>query len=164
MTETNATSPLGAVVKEGTGYRLEFVRTFPDPIDRVWEALTESAELEGWFGTWSGDPTTGVIQLHFREAPEPGPVEIKECDPPQRLAIILPSPDGPWPLTLDLEATETGTELRFVHQLTEPFDATAVGPGWQYYLDRLGAHIAGTEIPDNWDAYTGLSANYGLPE
>lgn len=164
MTDKTATSPLGAVVREGDGYRLEFVRTFPDPIDRVWAAMTDSDELQGWYGTWTGDPSTGEVEVTFNEAPDnPGPVTIEECQAPRLLAVVVPSPDGPWPLRIELESIEGGTRLTFNHRLAEPFDASYIGPGWQYYLDRVTAHLNGTPIPSDWDAYGPLSTQYPLP-
>lgn len=165
MSEKTATSPLGAVVREGDGYRLEFVRTFPDPIERVWAALTDSNELEGWYGTWTGDPSTGQVEVTFNEAPDnPGQVTIEECDAPRSLRIVVPSPDGPWPLSVELESVGEGTKLTFNHRLAEPFDATGVGPGWQYYLDRMTAHLEGNEPTSDFDIYIPLGPKYPLPE
>jgi hypothetical protein len=67
-------------------------------------------------------------------------------------------------LSVDLEPVGGKTQLTFVHRLAEPFDATSVGPGWQYYLDRLAAHLEGTELPSNWDLYSPLGSKYPLPE
>ena len=69
MTNEAVTTPLGAVVRTDSGYRLEFVRQFPDPIERVWSAVTDSDELSSWYGTWTGDPSTGTIELTVLEAP-----------------------------------------------------------------------------------------------
>jgi len=165
MSEKSVASPLGAVVREGDGYRLEFVRTFPDPIERIWAALTDSTELQGWYGTWQGDPSTGSIEVTFCEAPgDPGIVQILECDAPRRLGIVVPSPDGDWPLSVDLEAIVGGTQLTFVHRLAEPYDATSSGPGWHYYMDRLNAHLEGSEPTEDWSAYELLGPQYALPE
>jgi hypothetical protein len=40
------------------------------------------------------------------------------------------------------------TTLDFVHHLSMPYDAS-IGPGWHYYLHRLGAVVAGTTVPAN---------------
>ena len=165
MTNEAVTTPLGAVVRTDSGYRLEFVRQFPDPIERVWSAVTNSDELSSWYGTWTGDPSTGTIELTVLEAPDhPGTVEIKECDPPRRLSIVVPSPDGDWPLTVDLESTDSGTQLTFTHTLEEPYDATSVGPGWHFYVDRFAANLAGADLPSDWELYAPLGALYPLPE
>lgn len=61
---------------------------------------------------------------------------------------------------------ETGgtTTLRFTHQLAEPYDASSVGPGWQFYLDRLGAVIEARDLPGEFDAYyPALASSYSIP-
>ncbi|HEX5944940.1 MAG TPA: hypothetical protein VFY82_01625 [Acidimicrobiales bacterium] len=52
------------------------------------------------------------------------------------------------------------TELRFVHHLDADANAAEVGPGWEYYLDRLVASRAGAPPPDFDDYYPAQSAYY----
>lgn len=161
------TSPLGAVVRDDQGMRLEFVRTFPDPIERVWAALTDPDELAAWFGTWRGDPSTGTIEIAPIEGDgEFQSAELVECDEPRRVAVVLPSPDGAWPLSIELSEADGVTTLVFVHRLAEPYDATSIGPGWHYYLDRLDAAVHGAPLPgaDDWPAYEPLGIDYPLPD
>lgn len=160
------TTPLGSVIRDDEGMRLEFVRVYPDPIDRVWRAITDPDELAAWFGTWRGDPSTGTIELSSIEGDRKfEPAQIVVCDAPRRLSVILGSADGPWPLTVALSEVDGGTELVFVHRLAEPYDATGVGPGWHYYLDRLAAVLSSTPMPgsDDWPRYEPLGPSYPLP-
>ena len=39
------------------------------------------------------------------------------------------------------------------------FSPTDVGPGWHWYLDRLGADLAGTPFPA-WPDYEALGEHY----
>lgn len=56
-------------------------------------------------------------------------------------------------------ATWTG-DARVGGTVTLSFVAEEVGPGWEYYLDRLAAALAGEAMPD-WDDYwPGLAAAY----
>ena len=160
-----APGPVGRVLRDARGVRLELVRELTDPPEAVWAALTEPALLERWFGTWSGDPATGTVQLSMLEDPDgaPQPVRIDACTAPQRLGVVLPSPDGPWPLDVALTPHGGGTRLVLVHVLAEPYDAGSIGPGWQYYLDRLTAVLYGDPVPDDWEAYAGQSAAYAVP-
>lgn len=161
------TSPLGTVIRDDEGMRLEFVRTFPDPIDVVWSAVTDPDELAAWFGTWRGDPATGTIEVSPIEGDGSfAPAQLLECDPPRRVAVVLPSPDGDWPLSITLSESDGVTTLVFVHRLAEPYDATSVGPGWHYYLDRLDAAIHATPMPEgeDWPSYEPLGARYPLPD
>lgn len=90
---------------------------------------------------------------HAEDGASPEPVAVDACEPPHRLAVTAGTPDAPWPLELMLTAHGEGARLRFVHHLAEPYDASSLGPGWQYYLDRLGAVLAGAPVPQDFDAY-----------
>jgi uncharacterized protein YndB with AHSA1/START domain len=164
---TTVTTPAGAVIRDDDGVRLEFVRTYPDPIERVWRAITDSDELATWYGTWRGDPATGTVELASIEGGgEYKPVEILECTAPRRLAFVLPTPYGPWPISITLSESDGTTTGVFVHRLTEPYDSTNIGPGWHYYLDRLGALLSGAKLPEfeDWPSYEPLGARYPLPD
>lgn len=161
-----ATSPTGRVVRDAAGVRLQYERELPAAVDRVWDALTDRDLLARWFGRWSGDPTSGTVELVSVEAPgeQPATVRIVVCEPPTRLQVELGTLDGPWPLGVTLTDVGGPTQLRFTHELAEPYDASAIGPGWQYYLDRLEAVVAGRPVPDDFDQYhPALAPAYAVP-
>ena len=161
------TTPLGQVLRDDEGMRLEFQRRYDDPIDDVWSALTEPDRMERWIGRWSGNPASGSVLFAMTAEGDvqPEPVTILRCEAPRTLDVEMPTPDGTWRLSLALRETEGGTELRFVHRMAEPYDASSIGPGWQYYFDRLGAELAGAAVPDQWDDYyPALKDAYPLPE
>lgn len=145
------TTPPGRLLHDEEGMRLEFVRTYDIPMECVWSALTESDRVARWFGTWTGDPATGSIELLRTEdeGSTPQTVIILECRPPTRLVVDLPSPDGTWRLSVSLRAQAGVTTLVFTQRLAEPYDASSIGPGWHYYLDRFGAVVADTAVPDS---------------
>ena len=99
-------------------------------------------------------------------------VHIIECIAPTRLIIEVPSPDGTWLLAVELSAVgaEAGvgkdaTRMVFTHRLAEPYDASSVGPGWHYYLDRLDAVVAGVPVPEDFEPYMAeLASSYPLPD
>lgn len=160
------TTPLGEVLRDPAGMRLEFVRSYDQPVAEVWAALVEPERMARWFGTWTGDPSTGTVDLVMteEEGATPSPVTIVACDPPHRLVVDVSGPDGSWPLAVTLREHDGGTELTFVHRLAEPYDASNIGPGWHWYLDRLGAVAASTPVPGVWDDYyPALQGGYGLP-
>jgi hypothetical protein len=76
-----------------------------------------------------------------------------------------PGPDGVWRLSVALTETGGVTTLVFTHRLAEPYDASSIGPGWHYYLDRLEAVLAERPVPDTWDDYyPSLREAYPLPQ
>ena len=108
----------------------------------------------------------------------PPPHADEELDPPalnevrlggrlaaEPVAVVLPSPDGPWPLSVELSESDGVTTLVFVHRLAEPYDASSIGPGWHYYLDRLDAAVHGAPMPEgeDWPDYELLGPEYPLP-
>ena len=141
-------------------------RTLSAPVEQVWAAVTDPDRLERWFGRWSGDPASGEVDVVMTSEgqTEPEPMTVSACEPPTRLAVVSRGPDGPWPLELVLAAADQGTRLTFTHVLHEPYDAASIGPGWQYYLDRLEAVLAGTPVPTDFDEYLpGLAGAYAVP-
>lgn len=160
------TTPLGQVLRDDEGMRVEFVRTYDDPVEEVWSALTEPDRVARWIGTLSGDPASGTVELSMTEdkGATPVTVTILECEPPARLVVDLPSPDGVWRLSATLRAEDGVTRLVFIQRLSEPYDASSLGPGWHYYLDRLGAVLTGRPVPYGWDEYyPSLADAYALP-
>jgi len=160
------TTALGQVLRDEDGVRLEFIRSYDDPIEDVWSALTEPDRVARWLGTWTGDPATGTVELLMTEdeGSTPQTVTILECQPPTQLVVDLPSPDGAWRLSVALRARADVTRLVFTQRLAQPYDASSIGPGWHYYLDRLAAVVADTAVPNTWDEYYPLLQDaYALP-
>lgn len=176
MTESSAP---GCVVREADTVLLELTREFPEPIEAVWAALTDPTQTPGWIGTWSGDPASGTIDFTMTAegATEPQPVVVHECTPPSRLALEMPGPEGAWLVVVDLspgagttDGADTGpngggTALRFTQVLTAPYDASSIGPGWHYYLDRMVSVMRGREPTTDFDAYfPATSSAYAIPD
>ena len=116
-------------------------RTFRAPIEDVWAAVTEPERLARWIGSWEGDPESGSVQFrmlfegedHAGEA-----MEIRVCEPPHRLHLTSQRRRG------GLAARARPQPRRRRHHadvLPSPESPTeqvgSVGPGWEYYLDRL---------------------------
>lgn len=149
---------------DGGGGRLVLERRFRAPREDVWAAVTEPGRLERWIGTWSGDPADGQVAFRMTAEGEDVAAEtmrIEECEPPSRLRLVS---DG-WVLELDLAETPTAdgvvTTLRFAQVMPLPESAAEIGPGWEYYLDRLAAVLAGRDAAGvAWDEYPALGAPY----
>ncbi len=165
---SDVTSPRGEVRRAPDGGRtMVFERRYDHPIEDVWSALTESDRLARWFGSYDGTGSVGgtvTLTLTADEdaGGEPSTVHIIECDPPRRLVVDLPETQTrSWRIALTL-SERAGTTMLLFEQTVPPDMSTAdVGPGWHWYLDRLGASLAGSPMPDWDDYYPALVSVYG---
>lgn len=130
---------------------LVWTRTFRASLDDVWAAVTEPARLERWIGTWAGDPASGAVR--FRMTAEGEGVEeelftILACDPPHRLVVEtrVVGEEQTWLLSLHLAEAAGVTTLTFAQAVPDAPTAGSVGPGWEYYLDRLVAAEGGAAV------------------
>lgn len=164
---TTIDTPDGVVTREPDGRgTLLFRREYPDPPAHVWPALTESDRLARWFGSFTGDARHGgTVALTMTSAEDsggpPSSVRIVECAPPYRLSVLIEE-DGsdPWEILVTLEDGRSGgTVLHFRQTLPVGFSPADAGPGWHWYLDRLGASLYGGAFPD-WADYPPLASRY----
>ncbi|MFW0786427.1 SRPBCC family protein [Gordonia sp. CPCC 206044] len=155
------------------GTYCEWRRTFRAPIDDVWAAVTEPERLARWIGTWTGDPADGHVRFQMLFEGDDMPAEhfrIDECAPPHRIRITTSMPyDGEnathWSLRLDLSEANGITTLTFAQDVPDPKMAEGVGPGWDYYLDRMVAAERGDDVGTiDFDDYSPAMAEYYLAE
>lgn len=144
---------------------LVLTRTFQAPVRDVWAAITEPERLGRWFGVWSGDPSTGQVQVRwdFEDDVAEETYVIEVCEAPHRLRLhnVADDPGQVW--TLDLRLREDGarTVLDFAQVMGEGLPVTDVGPGWEYYLDRLADSVRTGEVSQvGWDGYLDLAPEY----
>jgi len=128
---------------------LVFDRSFAAPLAQVWEAVTTSQRLARWIGTWSGDPASGTVQLQMNAEGDDVPPEtyqILECISPRRLVLHAEDDLGIWDITLELSEVGAATTLTFSQVIHDRTVLDSVGPGWDYYLDRLVAAESGADV------------------
>jgi uncharacterized protein YndB with AHSA1/START domain len=127
---------------------LRLERRLKHPIERVWQAVTEPAELERWFV--APVPWTPAAGEEFEAGGESG--RITALEPPRLLAWT-------WSVerySFELTPTEDGCLLVFTHVFNPE-----LGPGWQHaagweaYFNRLDAHLAGDYLSEE-DAHKGM--------
>ena len=149
----------GVVTRTDDGrQRLEFRRSWPDPIEDVWSALTEPERLARWIGVYDGERAVGgrgTFAMTHEEGESVGePMTIVECDPPRRLVIEWVQQDADaWQVDLDLWQEGDRTVLRFVQFYGAGADVTDFLLGWHWYLDKLGAEVGGAPAPADWDTF-----------
>ncbi len=136
--------------RDGTAY-LVFERTFRAPVEDVWAAVTAPERLERWIGTWTGDPASGSVAFRMTAEGDDVPEEtihIDACDEPTALRMRSARPDDQgllWIWQLDLAETGGVTTLTFAQEIVDATLAESVGPGWDYYLDRLDVAESGED-------------------
>jgi uncharacterized protein YndB with AHSA1/START domain len=164
--EASGPAPTGRLERVDERLTLFVTRTFAAPIDDVWAAVTEPARLERWLGTWTGDPATGKVMFRMGFEGEGAgfeEMEIRECDAPRILRVT--SHVGPYVWYLDVELSEADgvTTLAFSQPDVDHEDSLSVGPGWEYYLDRLVAVETGGDVSAidfERDYYPAMSDHY----
>ena len=161
MSTTPTPAPMTGRKAERDGDTLLVIeRRFRAPIDDVWAACTDPGRMQRWIGTWSGDPASGSVSFRMTAEGEDvaaEEMEVLACDPPRRFAVRGTEPqtfseDGSgdkvfWEMELELTEAEGVTSLRFAQVLAPGATGiemvASVGPGWDYYLDRLVAALDG---------------------
>jgi uncharacterized protein YndB with AHSA1/START domain len=150
---------------------LVFERRLGHPVDRVWQAVTEPAEIRTWFPaevTVELEPG-GAMTFAFADGVlPPGSGEVTELDPPRVFAFTWDD-DA---LRFELEPAEDGAAclLRFTHQFSEREAAARDAAGWNVCFDLLDELLAGrpgdgapTEPTPEWRAYYDEYVELGVP-
>jgi uncharacterized protein YndB with AHSA1/START domain len=149
----------GVVTTEADGrQRLEFRRSWPEPIEDVWAALTEPDRLARWIGAYDGargPGGTGTFTMTYEEGEHAGePMTVVECDPPRRLVVEWVQADAQgWRVDVDLSTEDGRTVLRFVQFFPAGADVVDFAMGWHWYLDKFGAVVGRSEPPADWDTF-----------
>jgi uncharacterized protein YndB with AHSA1/START domain len=150
----------GRVVRDALGLELIVQRRLPVGATEAWEWVTAPARLKHWIGTVKGRPGPGSTVQLTKTAEDGKPtarLEVLECDPPRRYVVEQITDGARWRLRISLaeitaSSGEPSTTVFLGHRLHSARLAGEVGPGWEYYLDRLVAAQRGTPMPD-WDDY-----------
>lgn len=117
---------------------VRFQRDYPYALDRLWRAVTDSAELAHWFPSKvSYEPRVGgAIEFTGDPYAEDVTGQVLVWDPPHRFAFSW----GPDEIHLELTPTEQGCRMVLVNVLDEEETAARNAAGWYVCLDEL----------DNW--------------
>jgi uncharacterized protein YndB with AHSA1/START domain len=150
---------------------VRFERTLAHPVEAVWRAVTDPAELAHWFpAALTVDLRVGGrMTFTFPEGDGPAQEgEVVDLDPPRRFAFSWDRDD----LRFDLEPLDGGAGclLRFTHVLARRDQAAMVAAGWHVCLDVLERRLAGDdtaapgpEPTDEWRKRYDEYARRGVP-
>lgn len=160
----------GTVVRTPEGrFALTFERHLPHAPARVWQAITDPAQLAAWFPAKVDivpiadtmlrfDPTARQTEL-FGLTPEDATFgKVLRAEPERLLEFTWDRDLIRWELTPD---EVHGTTLRFTHEID---DATALPPlaaGWHAGLEVLEAQLAGEPVTwSPWERAEQLEDEY----
>jgi uncharacterized protein YndB with AHSA1/START domain len=138
----------GQLMKIGSGGQLRFIRKFPHPREKVWRALTENDQLEGWFpARIEGKREEGAtLRFVFPEGEyETLEGELRTYEPPSKLEYTWDDDEFRYELGPESDATVLIFETRF----DELGKAARDAAGWDVALEMLEYRLAGEEPP--WD-------------
>lgn len=140
-----------------------FARHLPMSREQAWAAVTDPARTARWIGPWSGDPASGTVQLTMtvEEGDPVDGVEVVTCEAPG-LLVVRTGPDG-WLLTVRVEGDDDEAVVSLEQDIADAESASFIGPGWDFYLDRLVEAEAGRDpeaLNFDPDYYPGLADHY----
>lgn len=138
-------TPTGSRAADG---RLAVRRELALPAAEVWATLTDPARTARWFGPWSGDAASGEITVTMvAEEGEPSsPARVVAVEPRHRLVVETGVGEETWRMELLVEETADGAALTLLQEVADGEAASMIGPGWEFYLDRLVAAETGGDV------------------
>jgi uncharacterized protein YndB with AHSA1/START domain len=132
--------------KEGTRWTVVMVRELKHPPEKVWDALTDPAQLREWapFDAERNLATTGPMMLTMVGGPTAEVIDgdVKRAVRPRVLEYTW----GGDLLRWELEKTATGTRLTLHHTLDEQPMAPKVAAGWHICIDIMDRALDGQAI------------------
>lgn len=109
-------------------YTIEYVRTYPHPIERVWRTVADPAQMSIWFAPITFEPRLGGAYRALWEDPTMFHGVITAFEPPRLLRFGGPhtGADAMW--QYELEPVDAGTRLTFTQRIPPGHDTLARWP------------------------------------
>jgi uncharacterized protein YndB with AHSA1/START domain len=156
-----------ALAADGGRWTLVFVREFNHAPEKLWDALTDPAQLNEWAPFTAsrdlgreGDATLTMVDA---DTNVDLPAEVRRAERPSLLEYTWGSPDDDVPdvLRWELTPTDAGTRLTLRHIVSDKDLIGKVAAGWHLCFDVAELFLDGTPI----GAIRGEDAmNYGWQE
>lgn len=141
-----------SLTPHGERHRLRIERRYPHAIAKVWRAITEPAELAGWFPARVETELAVGAKMTFTFPEQPPQADgtqtngtITELDPPQVFAFDWDGDLLRWELRADGPDT---TVLVFTHVFDDRARAASFATGWDGCFDGLGEVLDGVAVTD----------------
>jgi uncharacterized protein YndB with AHSA1/START domain len=146
---------------------LRFERRFAHPVEKVWRAITDPAELPGWFPARMEMDFRPGGTIHFVHEDGNGPEQdgvITELEPPRVFAYTW----GPSALRWELQPDGDGCRLLFTHTFDDRPSAATFAAGWEICLATLRSIVDGeppAADPSRWpELHETYVERFGLGE
>ncbi len=131
--------------KEGDEWTLVLIRDLRHPATKVWQALTDPAQLREWapFDADRNLDTDGPVKLSTVGTPTPQVSEtsVERAEAPRLLEYSWGGNDIRW----ELEPLANGTRLTLWHNIGRRFISMGAA-GWHICFDVLDRFLAGHPI------------------
>ncbi len=154
----------GTVHERADGFQLRFERHLRHPVENVWSALTDPAQLAQWLAPGEIELTLGGrVHLAFTDGDGVIDGEVTAIAPPRLLEFTWKDKGDDfgfvrWELTDD----DGGARLVLTH--TVPEAARGLGlpmlAGWHSLLDQLAALLDGEPLPSSGNRWQALHDHY----
>lgn len=162
MTAPNE-SDFATLASRETGRILRFERHLSHPIDAVWAALTDSAELPKWFAPADIELRVGGrANIRFEGGNDIVDGRVIAVEPPRLLEYgWLENGRDRGSVRWELTPAPGGTQLVLLHSFppSEPETLDFAG-GWHDLLDSLAALLDGVERQYDGERWKQLKAEY----
>jgi uncharacterized protein YndB with AHSA1/START domain len=143
-------------------WTVEYVRTYPHPIERVWRAITDPAEFRAWFIPGALELKAGGDYRFGAEGSTDFAGKVLRLDPPRLVRFGGPASDEGF-FEYELAEAPGGTRMRFIQHFPPngvyaetpddlggdlpggpgtPWKPGFVG-GWHEFWDALGDYLDG---------------------
>lgn len=131
--------------KDGDRWTLVLVRDIRHPRSKVWDALTDPAQLREWapFDADRNLATAGPVTLTTvgTSTPHVSETVVKRADSPRLLEYRWGGNDLRW----ELEPIDGGTRVTLWHNIDRHYISMGAA-GWHIGFDVLERHLAGRPI------------------
>jgi len=156
-------SRYGTVHTRADGYQLRFERHLLHPVERVWAALTDPAQLAQWLAPGEIELTLGGrVSLAFTDGDGVIDGRVTAIAPPRLLEFTWTDQDNDFGFVRWELVDDSGTRLVLTH--TVPEAARGFGlpmlAGWHSLLDQLAALLDGEPLPSSGERWQELHDHY----
>lgn len=146
-------------------WTIEYVHTYPHPVERVWRAITDPKEFGVWFIPGKLDARVGGA-YEFETGDDGFKGAVLAIDPPHHIRFGGPTHEKGW-FEYELTPVNGGTHMRFVQHFPPegtytptaqdaggdlPVPGTPWKPGfvggWHEFWDALGDFMGGTPLDE----------------